>query len=687
MAGPWEAYQFAAPADGPWSAYQAKGKEKGGPSEAYQKGRQESDPLARAIANTMQGPLFGFGDELMGAVSGTINTIRQMDPRKLPENYRNARDFVRGIQDQYKEDFPIGSVATQVAASAPTLVAAPSRLIGNAPVVGPAATRIMGAGSQAVPAGLVGNTIRAATTGAGYGAVGGLGNSTSEDINGMLMDSLYGAGTGLAAGAVLTPVQAAMGSAGRTVMSRLSDAAAMNYANEKVAQALARDARGNLFTSGQANPANQVAARLPKLGEDARLVDAAGRNTTQLLDTLATLPGRAKEQVAQAQRQRAATSGDRLRSAADQALGTQGQRLAPTLDDLVTQREAAAGPLYARLREISVAPTDELRGLVSAAEKLGAASKAKSIATAKQLPYTLTLKDDAGPALMNQPRAAQWSMRDLDLLKQGLDDIAANNMDAAGKMTPFGKSVMDLKRKLVQRLDEATFDPRTGDSLYASARSAFAGPSAMIDAANAGRQILTKDESAITSLMQGMGQSEREAFRIGAFEALRAKLGTQSGQTQIMNMWKEPSTREKLQAIFADERSFREFAAATSAEGVKKRIQSVGTGSQTASRQAGMGDLDLSALSDLGTAANAMQSGALLTALGSARNAWNRVATPEPVRNEMARLLLSQGPQAQQNVNRLAQLVQQLNERNAIRADASGLIGSQLGNRLLVPAP
>lgn len=649
-----------------WDAPTKKG------SASFQQGQAEAGGVARGLMSALQGPTFGFGDELLGAVGGAYDTVTKGG--SLADNYRQNRDYVRGAQAVEERDNPIFTPITQAMAAAPTLLISPARMLGAAP-------------SAAKVTGLTGNTLRAMGTGAGYGAVGGLGNSTAETVSDMAVDAAKGGATGAALAGVLTPVQAAMGAGGRNVMARLSDASASALAREKVAEALGRDARGNMFVSGVANPAEQAAARLNKLGPDAALVDASGRNTNQLLDTLATLPGRAKEEVYQFQRQRTAGAADRLRGAADSALGANGRRLSPTVEDLVLTREAAAGPIYARLRQVDVTPTQGLSSIVQAADELGAVKVARDIATARRQPFSIDTARPQGSGLTNTQNPPQWNMGQLDLVKQGIDQMLQSSraIGKDGKLTPFGASLQDLNTALKRELDELTFDRRTGESLYASARNAFAGPSALIDAANAGRAAVTRDEATIGGMMQNLGASELDAFRVGAFEALRNKLGTQGGQTQILNMWKEPSTREKLQAIFGDERAFREFASSAAAEGVKKRVQSVGTGSQTASRQAGMGDLDISALGDLGGAVGSANTGNLLGALGSARNAWNRVGTPETVRNEMARILLSTGTNARDTLNSLSPMVRLMNERNSVRSDGAGLVGGEIGSRLAVP--
>ena len=222
-----------------------------------------------------------------------------------------------------------------------------------------------------------------------------------------------------------------------------------------------------------------------------------------------------------------------MRDAAESALDTQGQRLPTTVQSLVTRREADAAPLYIQLRQVTIQPNAALTDIVKAADDLGVTKLGKEIAGARQMPFSL---DPSNPS--------NWKMTDLDHLKQGIDQVLSSRkaMNADGTLTPLGTAYQSLKTRLVGELDTATMNPQTGESLYRNARAAFSEPSKLIDAANAGKRAISQDEAGITNVMSGMTANELQAFRIGAFEGLHGKLGTQGGQTEIMNMWKNPST-------------------------------------------------------------------------------------------------------------------------------------------------
>jgi hypothetical protein len=510
------------------------------------------------------------------------------------------------------------------------------------------------------------------------GAVLGAANSEANTLGGIGADAASSAATSAILSGALSPVAGAIGAVAGNVRNRLSNTSAAQYAKQKIAEAISRDARGASAAGGSTSPLDQVSARFRKLGEEATVADAGGRNTNQLLDTLATLPGRTKDAAYNLLRDRTAGVGNRLRGAAEGAMNTQGQRLDTTVESLIARRTADATPLYNQLRQVEVQPSATLTDAVKAADKLGAVTLGREIATAKQQPFTI---DAAQPA--------KWNMGDLDHVKQGIDQLLTSRkaLNADGSLTPLGAAYQRLKNNLVGELDAVTTNPQTGTSLYGQARAAFAGPSALIDAANKGKAAINKDESSILTALKGMTDNELQAFRIGAFEGLRGKLGTQAGQTQILNMWKNPGMQEKLKAMFGSERAYREFASAAAVEARLKALQSVGTGSQTAARQAGMADLDASALSEAGAIVTGAKSGNLLMAAGAAKNAWNRVATPQSVRDQMGQFLLSQGPNGQQNLNSLAGLVEQINSRNALLGGGVGQIGAQTGNSLTaIPA-
>jgi len=620
-----------------------------GPS-AYDRGREVNSPLeagAQGFMSVMQGPTLGFADEIAGAVAAPFKSL--VNGKPLAENYRDTRDFWRGAADQQAEERPVFSAATRIAASAPLALA----------------SRLWGAAQIAAPVTMGGRAAHAAKAGAASGAVSGLGESTAEDSQGMASDAGLGSLTGAALGGASVPASRVVGAVTGNVAARVSDSQAAKYAQAKVAEALARDARGRVAQDSLTGPLQQVQRRFDRLGPEATVADSAGANARNLLDTLATLPGRTKEATESAIRGRQAGRGSRMIAEAERSLGVNGQRLASSMDDWIEQRSRAAAPLYERVHAIDVTPDNGLMEVVRAAEDIGAHTAAKQMARAEMAPFTLSL---SGPQ--------QWSMRDLDRVKRGLDDIVAKQTAPDGKVSEYGRSVDRLRQQLIAQLDNAT------GGLYAQARHAWAGPTAVMDAAAKGRGVMTKDDATIRQTMAGMTASEAEAFRLGAFEALRAKLGRTGGQTEIANMWREPALQERLKAVFGDERSFRQFAASVAKESRLKGLEGVGKGSQTAARQYGAGDLDVDALAGAQQAVSGAASGNLAGMVSGVANVWNRVRTPEPVRDAMGRILLSRGAEGRNELQRMSDIAWQVQQRRLNRDAALGLLAQPTTNNL-----
>lgn len=595
---------------------------------SLQAGAQARPPLRDALA-TLQGPTFGFGDEIIGGVVGGAKTL--FNDKPLRQNYEETRDYVRGAVAQQQKDEPIRTGVSQ--------------FIASLPVGGPLA-KLLPAG-----AGMVGQMAAAGGVGAISGAANALGDSEAKDAIGLAQDAGKGAGLGLAMGGLGVPLVRGVSAGGAALGSALGDSsAALQYARQKVAEVFARDQR----------TPQQAATRLDRLGAEATVADTGGQNTRQLLDTLATLPGRTKNEVETVIRNRQAGRADRMIDAAESASGTGGLRMSTEMGDWMTQRATQAAPLYQRVHALDVPAGNDLAQVVDVANRNGFASLARRIADFDQVPFTLG------------QQSATYSVRDLDYLKRAMDTRITSLIDPkTNRPTSEGAALMGLRDDLVARIDRATMGQ------YKAARDAWAGPSQMMDAATAGRTALTRDDATITAMQAGMSRSEKDAFALGAFESLRAKLGARAGQTQFMELWREQGMQEKLKAIFGTERAYREFASSVAKERQLKQLEGVGRGSQTAARLYGAGDLDMPAVQAAG---QMVSNAATLNVPGlvqSGSNLWNRVKLPEPVRDQMGQILLSRNRQGLLDLEDTMRQVEESRRRQAASYGISlpGLLG------------
>lgn len=681
MAGPWEKFaapqpaQDAAPApaaDGPWSKYAPPA------ASAQPETKAQTTPkssIVGGIVSAMQGPALGFYDEAVGVTGAAVEALGNLTPwgtgRSVSESYKLHRDAARESADAYLKENPARGQVERAVASIPAALVAP-------------AGQVVKAGGSVIG--------QAAKVGAGYGAIAGAGDSTANDAQGIVKDMAAGA----AGGAVFGPVVAGGLTAAATVAKGLTAAATKaaegsrfadvvsrvgidppynpttGQAAQKIAQAIERDAGG---VGALTNPLDVIAARQRTLGSEATIADAGGQNTKQLLDTLSTLPGKTKDVTERLIHSRQAGRADRLIDAAESGLGTNGARLPQTLEALDAARKEASGPLYDRVRQTTLAVDPVLESLLERSSN--AFGVAKRIAEANGQKFTL-LEGNPGVDALMRPRLKVAPLSQLDTLKRSLYDLEQSHINPeTGRLSELGNAYKDLRRELVAKIDSLTTD-QTGASFYKAARDAYAGPTELRAAANLGSQAMSKDGWRIAQMTDGMSPSELEAFRIGAFESLRKKLGAEAGQTQVIKMWRDTATAEKLRELFGDQKSFREFAADVAREARLKRLESVGRGSQTAARAAGLGDLDMSAVTEAGNAARSAATGNVSGLVNAAAKAWNRVATPEPVRDEMGRLLTGKGEQGAKNLNEIRGIVEQILEERAKRAAQAGIVGGTL---------
>lgn len=625
---------------------------------SYDKGRGEQSYVKKGLANVIQGPTFGFGDEIIGGVVGAAKTA--LNDKPFSQNYAETRDYVRGVQDQYKQDYPITSIATQLAASAPAIAFNPlgrgvaagagaiSPRLGQ--MVSPAAGSLMGAGERMA---------RAGASGFGYGAVSGAGESTADSFLGITEDAAKSGALSAGLGIGTQGVTSAIGAAGRQILPRISDTVAGDYAKQKVAEAIARDATGEVFESGSSNAANRAAARLRTLGPEARVVDASGQNTRQLLDTTATLPGKTKNLVERAIKDRQISRADRMTDAASFMNG--GNRYTATLESLNEVQQRAASPIYGQLETATISRTDVLDNLMSRPVFKQAIEQANLNRLNRGLPAIL---DDAGNV------KGGLGFRFWDELKKGLDDVIGGIKRGGGDTNQAKNTLagaLDTKTTLVNEINRQT------GGKYRAALDAWSGPAALKDAMEEGLSAFNKKPAELRQMMTELTESERNAFRTGLFESMRDKLGTRAGQNSILNLDVDRTTREKLMSVFPSERAYRQFLTRVLSESRMKGLESVGRGSQTAPRLAGMVDMDISPLLSTQQAVTGAVTASPTSFLAGVNGLLGRVQTPEPVRDQIGQLLLSRNPN---DVRALGGLLDQI---NAQRARNSSLIGGFSG--------
>jgi len=502
------------------------------------------------------------------------------------------------------------------------------------------------------------------------GSVMGVGTSLMNPVTEPSQQQDYGGALqkNMMMGGILGPVfqggAKAMGALGSNVAQRFSESSAADAAKLKLAEILSKSGVGSLFEpGGGGNALSQIEARLAKLGPEATLVDASGQPTKVLIDTLATLPGQTKTLVEQLIRNRQATRPTRIMTAADEALGTGGAGYKTTIDALIQKGKTDSEPYYSQINNLSVRVDDNLHSLIQRAPDAWKAAKDLAIREGKT-PLDLS-KIKAGDDL---------SFEALDTLKKALFTIAEKEK-VNFKATAESRATNNLRNELTRKLDDLSPKDKEGKSIYKMARETFGGPAEMESAVIAGRTAMKTDEIGVAELTKGMSASELDAFRVGALQSLRDKVGTEAGQTSLLKMWKEPATSGKLKEIFG--KDYREFAAAVAKEARLKEFEQTGRGAQTAQRLLSAAELDANDAVQAGQAVASASQGNVGPLTSTVLNLGKKISTPEQTRNEMAKLLLQKGPFAMRTLRELPETVRQFNEAQAKQAALANVLAQQ----------
>ena len=559
------------------------------PKETY----DVSSPVA-SMMNIAQSLTFGFGDEIAGAMGAD------------KEKYRNT-------VDQFKEDYPwsagIGSVSG-------------SMLL-------PFGLGRVGGGGLAAQMGT------AATTGFAAGALQGAGDAkTAEDMpNDASRNAIIG---GVAAPLMLgiaKPVGSIMGALGSKIP----------FVGDDIANAMARRRIATAFERDSVD-ANQVGRNMADMNAEARFADGAGENTRTMLDLNATLPGKTQNDLEGVIRNRIATRPERMDDAVYAVNNGMG-RSKDVVKALTEQQRAVATPLYQKAHAQMVDADQELIDLLNAAKSVGAFGEAKVISTAERNKFTLdnlsagTSQKKIDPltnveTTITTP-ASKMSIRDLDYVKRGLDAKIEANMDEFGKLNSKGRAFLSLKNDLLSKVDALSPD-------FSAARQAFAGPEALKTATARGKMFWNEKADRLDDIVTGMTQSEQDAFRVGAGEALREMVGSQPGQNKLLDVWKNRVTREKLQALLGSDVKYSEVEKLLKTEMTLKRLEGLGRGSQTAKRLFAESDQAEGLAQDAAALGASVAKGSPFGVLSAIRSGANRIGTPEPVRDAIGKILLKQ---------------------------------------------
>jgi hypothetical protein len=505
----------------------------------------------KAINATPMGTFanIGMGVGAIGAEAAGAN---------MPKAYTEARDAKRGQINQAREEYPVTSMASEIAGG----VAYPGGAMkGGAPLV------------KQVP--------RMAALGGAQGGAYGF-NAAEGDLEDRTDAAKTGAAFGAALGGALP-----IGVAGARVPARsIKNTGASIYdgllglfgkeggARASAAEQTALAAVKRSMERSQMTPQQILDAVREYEGKPAVLAEVIGQDAVNALTSLTRRPGSTPQKAQAIIEERYGGFVDRAQDDLEHATGVRRGQASEQFSQLVEDQQKVARPLYNQLsRDFADINSDRLDDLskTSAIKPLVSAKKPKDLSPGA----STDLPDDMSPqleawaqSLLAPPPdsglkplsgAAVQEARDL-AIAQGRDPKSVSRMDVYDLV----KRKLDDKIRAAQKNENHTdlnrysqirealvdeLDALTG-SQYKAARDAGMGPRLRTAQSQGGRILNSNIRGADVAQTAASSPQEARALKLGAVDALSAKIDNNTTPNRLARV---PANQEKLTAALGDD--------------------------------------------------------------------------------------------------------------------------------------
>lgn len=328
-------------------------------------------------------------------------------------------------------------------------------------------------------------------------------------------------------------------------------------------------------------PANQIGPRLQELGPDAMIADL-GPNLQRQAGALASTPGPGQQTVRQSIADRAAGTSGRVLDDVARTIGT-GPDASLLAEEIIARQAAASDPLYKAIRMEAIQPTPALRNIMGTPLGRRATNEAMQLAANDQIP----------------PNAG-FTVGMADYMKRALDDIAAEAF-RTGK-TNQARQARNMARVITHEVDRLV-------PAYRDARQAFAGPAQVLEALEEGQSMFrnTVSPADLRRTLEGMTDSQREAYISGARSAVQDMLGTaRNDALQVRNTFLRGWNQEKLKILLGEDVA-RDLVRSINREMQYANTHHIVSGnSETAARQLAQGEVAGQPRTQAGTVRSAL---------------------------------------------------------------------------------
>ncbi len=293
----------------------------------------------------------------------------------------------------------------------------------------------------------------------------------------------------------------------------------------------------------------RLMARAQRLGPEATMTDVAGPAGQFLGQGVvgADKTGRASVMARELMERRGAGSTDRLRRDIQNITGVKGRAL-ESIGALASEQKAKAAPFYQAAYAQEIPLTNTLKNILNRPAARDAFESVKRAAAnrGEDLPPWFKL-DDFGQW---EQQGVMPDMRAWDRMKKGIDRLINKQQDpVTGKFTDEGRDLIKLKNDLTNELDAI-------NRPYAQARQLWSDDEGVIQAVRSGKKFLTTETEAAQEIIDGLTESERRGYLIGAMDAIREKMGrARSGEIGEFRFLEATNAREKLESLLGKEQA------------------------------------------------------------------------------------------------------------------------------------
>lgn len=509
---------------------------------------------------------------------------------------------------------------------------------------------------------------RGSAGGAGLGAAQA-GGEARGDIQEQVVEAGEGAALGATVGAVIPGVIGAgklAGSGIRNLVERFSSKVQSTVALRKVAESLERDG----FT------AEQALKRIDELGPEAALLDV-GPNSRALAFTAFGIPGKGKTRIQK-------FLDDRQQGVRDPKTGIvkggQIARIEEHINKLVpenffNQRQALANiDESSKLFSAAFNANQNIESQVidrilktpagkEAFKNAGVTLRNLQTNVSKVDPELTQLAKEAGLPSTGRGVGKGLKLQFLDQVKKELFDLETLAKTTFGKPTEKSRAITMLRRNLVKELDEV--DALKGGA-YSKARGLAGDKIANQEALEKGAEFMSKAKfgspTELRLSLQEMTPEARHLFRVGAAQALKAKIGdTVSRADAVKKLLDIPALEDRILFAFGDKKLFAQYTKFLENEkDLFRAVTDVLGNSKTAERTAAQAEAGLDPAQLLEGVRQVGLGNLVQGGFNIVKGALERVATPARRPEAIAKILTGRNIQGLENiVPKVSQITQQ----------------------------